>query len=168
MRKAMILMVVMMALAAGFVAAQQTTDTASITLQGTVEKNVAISATGVGNFDSLDLTVDVTDLAVVAVNEYSNVREGYTVSLSSANATAGGTADPYFEGALGGETLSYTIAYDGSAVSFSGGAAQVTDANDKTPLAGTDKSLTISYSGAAANLGNDTYSDDLTFTITAK
>lgn len=167
MKKVIILMALTFTVAAfGF--AQTTTATASITLSGTIEKNVAISATGVGNYDSLDLTVDVTDLAVVQVNEYSNVREGYSVSLSSSNATAGNTADPFFAGQTGGESLSYSIAYDGSAVSFSGGSAQITDANDKTPLAGTDKNLTITYAGAAANLGNDTYTDDLTFTITAK
>lgn len=144
------------------------TDTASITLQGIVEKRVAITATGTGNYNNLDLTIDVTDQAVVTVNEYSNVREGYTVSLASANAGASGTADPTLNGLNGGETLTYTVTYDGATVSFTSGTAQLTDATAKTPAGGTDKTLAISYAGASANLANDTYQDDLTFTITAK
>ena len=148
----------------------QTTASASITLTGVMDKKVAITATGVGNYDSLDMSASVADQAVVLVNEYSNVREGYTVTLSSANASSGDTADAYFLGAEGSETLTYTITYDGVAVSFGGGSAEITSSNDKTPLAGTDKSLAISYNayGANDNLGNDIYTDELTFTITAK
>jgi spore coat protein U-like protein len=146
----------------------QTTDTASITLQGIVEKRVAITATGTGDYNNLDLTVDVTNAPVVTVNEYSNVREGYTVSLASANAGASGNADPSLNGQAGGETLTYTVTYDGAAVSFTSGSAQLTDATAKTAAGGDDKTLAISYAGASANLANDTYTDDLTFTITAK
>ena len=163
-----LMLIAAMIVVGGAVYAQTTTASASITLSGTVEKNVAITATGLGSYNDLDLTSDQSNLAVAEINEYANVREGYTVSLSSANAVAGNTADPYFEGQVGGETLTYSLSYDGSAVTLSGGSAQIIDANAKTPLGGVTKQLAITYSGSAANLGNDTYADDLTFTITAK
>jgi|AACY02.16.fsa_nt_gi hypothetical protein len=148
----------------------QTTANASITLQGVMEKKVAITVTGTGGYNALDMDASVTDLTVVTVNEYANVREGYTVTLSSRNAVDGGVAEPFFEGAVAGETLAYSVKYGGAAVTWTGGSATITDASAKTPLAGTNKSLAISYDAYAAgnNLGNDTYSDELTFTITAK
>jgi hypothetical protein len=151
-----------------FAVLAQTTDTATITLQGTVEKRVAITTTGINNFDDLNLETVVNDLAVVTVNEFSNVREGYTVTLQSANAASLATANPAFVGQNGGETLEYIVTYDGLPVSFVSGSAQVTDSVSKTPVTGVDKSVNISYDGTSSNLVSDTYSDDLTFTITAK
>ena len=148
--------------------AQTLEDSASIRLSGVVEKNVSIAVSGLNNFDALDLTADVTDLDVVSVVETSNVREGYTVSLASTNASAGVTENAFFLGDAGGETLTYLIKYDGAAVSFSGGVAEITNSNAKTGLNGQARTLSISYSAADAHLGNDFYSDDLTFTITAK
>lgn len=165
MKKVIIVLVLAMVATAVFA---QDTDTASVTLTGVVEKRVAITATGTGNYNNLDLTTDVTSEPVVTVNEYSNVREGYTVSLSSANATSSGGSDAFFKGAAGGETLTYTVTYDGAGVTFSGGSAEITNATAKTPAGGTSKTLAIGYTGSSANLGNDTYTDDLTFTITAK
>lgn len=152
------------------IAFAQTTANASITLQGIMEKKVAITVTGTGGYNALDMDASVTDLVVVTVNEYANVREGYTVTLASGNAVASGDADPYFEGTVAGERLPYAIKYNGAAITFTGGSAVITDASGKTPLAGTDKSLAISYDAYASdnNLGNDTYTDELTFTITAK
>ncbi len=166
MKKA-IMVAVMVSLAT--VAFSQTLeDTASIRLSGRVEKYVSIVVSGLNNYDSLDLTVDVDNLAVVSVIEKSNVREGYTVSLTSANATAGGTENAFFLGAAGGEELTYLIEYDGTPVSFNGGLAEITNSNNKTGFVGTERTLAISYSAAEAHLGNDDYHDDLTFTITAK
>lgn len=148
--------------------AQTTQDSASIRLSGRVEKNVSIAVSGLNNFDALDLTIDVVDLDVVAVTETSNVREGYTVSLTSANASAGSVDQPFFLGLDGSEELTYSVSYDGVPVSFNAGGAEVTNSNAKTGLNGRDRTLAISYSAAEAHLGNDFYSDDLTFTITAK
>lgn len=147
---------------------QTTEDTASIRLSGRVEKNVSITVSGLNNYDSLDLTIDVMDLAVVAVVETSNVREGYTVSLSSAHALAGGSGQPVFRGEEGNEELAYTVTYDGVPATFNSGVAEVTNSNSKTGLNGRERTLAISYSGAEAHLGNDFYYDDLTLTITAK
>lgn len=148
--------------------AENLEDVGAIRLSGTVEKNVSIAVNGLNNYDSLDLTIDVSDLAVVAVTETSNVREGYTVSLNSANAAAGSTENAFFVGMDGGEQLSYNITYDGVPVTFIAGTAEVTNSNAKTGLNGQGRVLAISYNAAEAHLGNDSYTDDLTFTITAK
>lgn len=147
----------------------QTTDTASIILAGNVAKKVTIDVTGIGDYGNLNLMDRVNDLAVATVNEFSNVKAGYTVSLQSSSANASGLTNPVFVGGEGDDTLEYTITYDGTAVAFNGGAAAtITDASDKTALAGIDKSLNISYDGTVVNIYEGTYSDTLTFTITAK
>ena len=165
--KKIVLIIAMVALTTA-VFAENLEDVGTIRLSGTVDKNVSIAVSGLNDYDNLDLTIDVSDLAVVAVTETSNVREGYTVSLNSANATTGTTENAFFLGLEGGEQLSYNITYDNVPVTFTAGSAEVTNANAKTGLNGQDRVLTISYSAAEAHLGNDLYSDDLTFTITAK
>ncbi len=168
MMRKLFFVLIMVGAATAVFAQAQLTDTGSVTLQGVVAKRVEITVTGVGNYNNLDLTTDATDLAVVEVNEYSNVREGYEVKLTSLNAGAESTSDPSFKGALGGESLTYTVKYDSTAVSFTSGEALITDAFAKTGRPGANKNLTISYAGSTADLVSDTYSDDLTFTITAK
>jgi len=164
-----ILTLVVVITAGAFAQTAQTEDSGSITLTGSVAKKVTINVTPIGDYDSLNLMTDVSDLQVADVTEFSNVNAGYTVSLESANAQAQGTSDPFFSGGAGNDTLTYTIAYDGQAVSFnSGAAATVTDASDKTALSGTTKPLSISYSGTSVNIYEGTYSDTLTFTISAK
>jgi len=53
------------------------------------------------------------------------------------------------------------------AVTLAGSTAQVTNVAAKTATGGVNKNLNIAYTGNA-NLGADTYTDTLTFTITAK
>jgi hypothetical protein len=161
-----IMMVVLMVSLSAAAFAEQLSDSAGITLSGRVEKRVAIEVVGLAGYNELDLTINVVGLEVATVTEYSNVRGGYTVALSSANAA--GSDGAFFRGQDGGETLSYAISYGGSAVILSGGSAEVTNANGKTGLNGEARTLAISYSAEEAHLGDDLYSDDLTFTITAK
>ena len=144
--------------------AQQLSDSASLTISGTVEKFVSIAITPTGN-TGLNLATDLTDHSVASVNEYSNVAAGYTVEVESAN-------NWQLLGQTNGDALSYTATYDSASVDQSIATATITDANDRTggfgDVTGVDKVFAISYSGANANLYNDYYEDTLTFTITAK
>jgi type 1 fimbria pilin len=134
--------------------------TGTLTLTGTVNGNVEIIVTPEAIASSLDLLTDATDLKVATVTEKSNT--AYTVTVQSANSASltgknAGTPD----------TLPYSLKYDGSAVSFSGDTATITDTATQTGASGVDKDLTISYT-ADSSLQADTYEDVLTFTIAAK
>ena len=142
----------------------------TLTLSGTVPGILEIVVTPTAAASALDLTVDVSNLSVASVNERSNRKGGYTVSLSSANAVAAGVAQAFLKSAdaLNLDTLGYSLSYDGAAVSFTAGVAEVSNVSVKTPAAGTDKTLAISYNGSASFLNADGYADTLTFTIVAK
>lgn len=144
--------------------------TASIVITGTVAPVISVSITPEAISSNLDLTANITNLKVATVNERSNIPNGYTVSVESANALSTGTSIPYFEGqnATTPETLDYTINYGGSPISLVSGIATITDSNARTTGTGVDKDLAISYNGSTHLLAADTYSDTLTFTITAK
>lgn len=171
MRKTTFIMILMITLTVAVFAevpTPQTEDSGTLTLIGSVAKKVTIDITPVGDYQTLNLMNDLTDYQVASVNEFSNVRAGYTVSLQSATAAAGSLTNPVFDGGNGDDTLEYTIKYNGSPVTFDAGAeATITDVDDKTPLAGVDKALTISYSGTTVNIYDGTYEDTLTFTIRA-
>jgi len=115
----------------------------------------------------LDLSVD-TNTAVATVVERSNKKGGYTVSVESLNAVSSGATQPYFKSTDPGnaDTLSYALTYGGTTVTFSSGSAIVTDSNTRTTGAGESREVRVSYTGAF--LYEDSYSDTLTFTITAK
>ena len=154
----------MMIIGAATVSAQTS---GSITLTGTVSAILQITVTPVAGYDSLDLTTSQTNLAVATVNEKSNNAAGYTVSIESTNAAATSSTTAYLEGATHGETLDYSVSYGGTPVSLdASGQAIVTDEAAKTTSAGVDNSVQITYTGAFLNA--DSYSDTLTFTITAK
>jgi hypothetical protein len=161
----MIVMAILVVSAASVFAQEQLTDTGSVILTGSVPKKVRITVTPLNNYDALELDADVSDLAVARVNERSNVFAGYTVKVASTNASAG---TPRFTGGAGSDFLEYTLKYDGTAVTFSGAEATITDATTRTSGSGVDKDLAISYNGSAANIYEGTYSDTLTFTIEAK
>ena len=167
------LVLVLFLFGAAVAAAQtpQTSDSGTLTLEGTVPKIVTINVSPKSVASNLDLSTDQTDLLVATVTETSNVRAGYSVTVQSANAASQSTTDPFFASTSGGnsDTLSYTLKYDGDTVSFTGGsAATVTDASDKTAVGGSTHEVRISYTGTTKNLYADSYQDTLTFTITAK
>jgi hypothetical protein len=159
------LVIAMVLIGAAIVSAQTT---GSITLTGTVSPILEITVTPVAGYDSLDLTITQTNLLVATVNEKSNNAAGYSVSVASTNAAATSSTIAYLEGVTEGETLDYTISYGGAAVLLNTfGEAIVTDVvGAKTTAAGVDNSVQISYTGGF--LSADSYSDTLTFTITAK
>lgn len=141
----------------------QTTANANLNLSGVVLPINSVTITPAAAASNLDLSVAVTNLAVASVVERSNRHVGYTLTLSSANAGA-------LVGSTAGNTdsLAYSLQYNGSPVTLVGGAATLTNANGRTTGAGVTKSLNITYDGAAVFLSEDTYTDTLTLTITAK
>jgi hypothetical protein len=141
--------------------------TGTLTLTGTVPPILEITVTALPAASTLDLST-TTDTAVATVTERSNKKGGYTVTVESANAKAMGSAQPFFKSSdpANADTLSYSITYGGTAVTFAGGTALVTDSNSRTTGAGTSKEVRVTYTGDF--LYEDTYTDTLTFTITAK
>lgn len=144
-------------------------ETGSLTLQGTVPEILEITVTGTGNYNSLDLTTDANSLVVATVNERTNSKTGYTVTVKSLNAEGAGSNQAFFAGndPVNTDTLNYGISYGGSAVTLDGsGLATVTDSAGKTPGTGQNNDVAITYTGAFLNA--DTYTDTLVFTIATK
>ena len=139
-----------------------------ITISGTIAASTTIQVTPEADITDLDLTVDLANKKIATVVEKSNKRAGYTVTVTSANAAGGSTL--FFKGsdALNADTVPYTLSYGGVPATFTAGIATVTDASAKTTKDGSSKDVAIDVGGSALYPNADTYSDTLTFTVTAK
>jgi hypothetical protein len=147
---------------AGVVQSQAQT-TGNINLSGTVSGNTEITISGTGGAGSLDLSGNQIDLKIADINEKTNKKAGYTVTLTSANigVLKNGTLDsiPY--------SIKYGVAGSLANVTLNGsGAATVTDVSDKTGSTGVNKELRISYTIDFPAEG--TYTDTITLTIATK
>ncbi len=139
--------------------------TANLTLRGTVADNTSITVTPASGYNSLDIAEGETDKVVATVNERSNNREGYTVTLRSQNAGTGSQAS--LKGTGGNvDQANYTMEYNGVGVTLASGVATVTNADARTDGGGVEKNLTVTI--PAAWLNTDTYTDTLTLTIASK
>lgn len=142
--------------------------TGNLTLTGVVNGVLDITVTPEAAATGLDLVTSQTDLKVATINEKSNKSSGYTVMLESANAKSASSATPTLNSISGnGDSLSYSLKYNGSAVTFTNGVATVTDSTATTSATGVNKDLLISYVGDNS-LSEGSYEDTLTFTIAAK
>jgi hypothetical protein len=140
-----------------------------LTLQGTIPGILEITVVAQPTATALDLSVNVQNLLIAHINEKSKRKAGYTVTLTAAN--SGSDSGFFFKSSDAGnnDVLVYTLTYDGLPVSLVSGVAIITDANQRSSTAdGITKEIKISYNGADSFLNEDTYSDTLTFTITAK
>lgn len=134
--------------------------TGSVTLSGTVAASTAIVVTGQNNFNNLDLSTSTTDLTVATVREINNTSNGYTVTMTSQN------AGQLKNGAVG--QVAYTAKYNGTAATLSAIPQTVTTAGPSGTVVNVLKNFQITYTGQpAGSLMQGTYSDTLTFTITA-
>ena len=144
------------------------TATATLTIQGTVASTVSINVVPLSGYNTLDIANGVSAQNVANVTEKANDKSGYTVSMTSLNAGASGNslflADT--AGGTGTDTVPYTLAYNGSAVTFNNGSATLTSATARTPQAGLIKALAVTIASSWVN--SATYADTLTFTITGK
>jgi hypothetical protein len=145
--------------------AAQTSGT--LTIQGSVAPSVNITVATVSGYNALNIAAGVSAQNVANITEKCNVKAGYTVRMTSLNATTGNSlflADT--AGGTGNDTVPYTLAYNGTAVSFINGSALLTDITGKTTSAGVTKALAVTITAAWVNAA--TYADTLTFTIANK
>ena len=135
-------------------------NTGSITISGTIPVTTAITVTAEGDADNLNLSQNATNKKVATVREMSNSLRGYSVHLSSAN------AGKLKNGSLG--EITYTAKYAGSNVTLSTSPVRVTNQGNQSSVIGVNKDFNISYTGISAeSLMEGSYSDTLTFTISA-
>lgn len=140
----------------------------TLVLQGTVPGILEITVNSSANATALDLTANVTDILVASIVERSNKKAGYTVIVESQNAVTLGQPSFKSTDSTNSDTLTYTLTYGTTPVTFVAGQALISDVNTKTGGSGTAKDVKISYTGASQFLFEDSYKDQLTFTITAK
>jgi hypothetical protein len=134
--------------------------TGTLLLQGVVAQKISVSVTAAAAASTLDLSTSQTDLAVASVNEASNSKTGYKMTISSANLGKLKRTD-------GADVFSYSLKYNGSAVGLST-AAGTTITNASAAAVNANKSVTVSYTGVAPeSMVEGTYADTVTFTIAA-
>lgn len=134
--------------------------TGTLFLQGSVAEVVSITVTAEATATALDLSASPADLKVATVNEQSNANTGYKILMKSTN---GGTLN---NGSL--DSLAYQISYDGGSAVSPTTADQVVKTVATAGVYNTDSDIDISYTGkAAALMVEGSYSDTLTFTISA-
>lgn len=132
--------------------------TGTLLLQGIVAKKVAIAITPQAVASALDLETAQVDLKVAVVNEQSNSKTGYKVTITSANFGKLKRTD-------GSEVFSYSLKYAGAAVGLSTAAGTVFT-NSSAAAININKDLNISYSAVAGEtMVEGTYADTLTFNI---
>ena len=134
--------------------------TGTLLLQGTVAQELAIVVTAEAGASSLDLSASPTGLKVASVNEVSNSNTGYTISAKSANGSL------LKNGSL--DQLSYQISYDGGSMMTLTTSDQVVKTQSTVGVYDHDSDVDIAYTGkAASQMVEGTYSDTVTFTISA-
>ena len=136
--------------------------TGDLDLTGTVAAVCDLTVSPViGVADNLPLGAAQTDLNVGSINETCNDPNGYSLSAVSANLSI---LQPL---AGGPDNVPYTVSYGGAPMNLSGAPITVTNAVAPTGAGGVDNAVAISYSDPGF-IEADSYSDTITFTITAK
>jgi hypothetical protein len=140
---------------------------ASITLRGVVKAVEQIQVIPQPGHDELNLT-DGGDFLVAVVNEKSNSRGGYTVTLTSQNAPSGTSRSSFLTGhADGSKPIAYSIKYGvpglETPVSLKNGTALLTTSNVRTSGDGTSKVLRVDIPKGTPRA--DTYQDILVLTL---
>ena len=134
--------------------------TGTLLLQGIVPQKISLIVTPIASASGLDLSASQTDLKVATVNEQSNSKTGYKVTVTSANLSKLKRTD-------GPEVFAYTMKYNGSAVALTSAAG--TTVTSASTNANVNKDVSITYAGIAPELMVEgTYNDVVTFTIAAQ
>jgi hypothetical protein len=154
-----ILVAGVMMIAAVFAVQAQTS--AQVVISGTVTPVLTLA------IDFTDTTINLTSTAEQSLGKMtlkSNYHNGYTVTVSSANAGL-------LKGIKSGNTDTFGYSFKlGTDSRSSLALAQLFTFNDRTPKAGSEFSVSItldSVEGETDFVANDLYSDTLTFTISA-
>lgn len=137
-------------------------------LSGAVPPILELSVQGSGGASTLTPSSNTSGEQIAVVFETCNDADGYTVTMVSTNGDGADANTGVLLGTDEGETLTYTVSYNESAISLTDGTAVVTDASSKTAASGVGKILRVTYDGSSSNLAADTYTDTLTFSIAAK
>ncbi len=140
--------------------------TGSLSLSGVVAPSLSITISPDANATNLPVGTTVSGLKIGSVNELTNNKAGYTVTLSSGN---GGYLREVNAGNVASgltDSLHYTLSYNDNTFDLANGTATISNVSQRTTGGGTTNSLYISF--GAQDLNADTYSDTLTFTIAAK
>lgn len=160
-----VLILVLIFLFTGFLSAE--TDV-GFSLSGYVGEVIDISVTPDPQAGKLDLLTGKKDLPIAVVCERSNLREGYTVMLSSAYAESTGNGQAAFAGTEENpDILPYSLSYGEEPVVFNSGVAIITSSDTGTGADGLNRQLKISYEGQP-DIYEGSYSDTLSFLIAAK
>ena len=155
--KKLILATILLTLTSGSLLAATT---GTLLLQGVVPQKVSITVTSQAVASALDLSTSQNDLVVASVNEKSNSKTGYKVTITSSNLSKLKRTD-------GADVLAYTMKYNGSAVALTS-AAGTTLSSSSAAAVNVNKSVAVSYTGVAAeSMVEGTYADTVTFTIAA-
>lgn len=132
--------------------------TGTLLLKGVVAKKIAIVVTSEAVASALDLEVSQTaGLLVGTVNEQSNSKTGYKVSITSANSGKLKRTD-------GPEVFSYDLTYGGAVVGLASGGSVFS--NPAVAAVNVNKDLMITYTGVPAeSMIQGAYTDTLTLNI---
>ena len=131
---------------------------ATLLLQSVVPKKVAITVTAVSVASALDLSTTQADLKVATVNESSNSKTGYKVTITSANLGKLKRTD-------GADVFTYSLKYGGSSVGLTTASGTVFT-NPTSAIINTNKDLNISYTGVTPeSMIEGSYQDTLTLNI---
>lgn len=140
---------------------------ATLPISGTVEASTTVSFSVASVADLvLDSATPITR-TLGDLTETSNTTLGYTVVATSTNGVAANAATGILTGSVGSDTVTYTISYGGVGKAFVLGVATL---NDTTAASGgpVTTAISIIYTPGSGVLTAATYSDTITFTITAK
>lgn len=133
--------------------------TGTLLLQGVVPQKISVAVTPTTAASALDLTTTQSDLVVASVNEKSNSKTGYKVTITSANLGNLKRVD-------GSDVFSYTMKYGGSAVNLTSVAG--TTLTSTSTNVNLNKDMSISYTGASSeSMTEGTYSDIVSISISA-
>ena len=136
----------------------------ALPVQGIVAVACTISTADAGA-GALDLSSSQTDLTIANVTETCNDANGYSVTVATANGTTSGVLVSQDVNGANSTDLTYSIKYDGVAVTIASGSGTAATRSGFTTAQTVP--LAISYTIAAGGLPADTYTDTLTLTITA-
>ncbi|MBP9681973.1 MAG: hypothetical protein KBD76_11250 [Bacteriovorax sp.] len=133
----------------------------SALFKGQVTRVVSLVVTAEPIAASLDLTASKSNLLVATINEKSNSKTGYKMTISSANRGKLKRVD-------GPELFTYTMKLNGSNVNLSQVAGTTFTRSTSRPV-NINRNLKMSYVGKLPELMvQGTYADTITITIAAR
>jgi len=134
--------------------------TVALRLTGTVAPVTSLSISTPTTDFGVFTEAAVVDTLVATIIETSNSASGFTVTLTTSNGTTSGLLSE-----AGGDSIPYSIKYNGVPVSFASGTFEVTNTADFSKSSAF-KAITVSYDIAdITELNFGTYTDTLTFVI---